>query len=98
MRRGGGVGGPRPWKARIIAPGSAIPDLRNGVSIVSTVNPSQPSALSARREQAVMQARQRWESAPITIKTMAAAYVGPLLLALEAISAELQALEGARHG
>ncbi len=45
-----------------------------------------------------MQARQRWESAPITIKTMAAAYVGPLLLALEAISAELQALEGARHG
>ena len=65
---------------------------------MSTVNPPQHCALSARREQAVIEARQRWESAPLTIKTMAAAYVGPLLLALEAISAELQAIKGVHHG
>lgn len=46
---------------------------------------------SERREKAIQEARRRWDGAPVTFKAMAAAYVGPLLEALEAIGGELDA-------
>lgn len=59
-----------------------------------------PFPLSERREKAITEARRRWDGAPVTIKAMASAYVGPLLEALEAIGAELQAIQahGVSHG
>ncbi len=54
---------------------------------------------SEKRESAIIEARQRWNAAPITIKAMAAAYVDPLLAALEAIGSELaeRRVEGVGH-
>jgi hypothetical protein len=48
---------------------------------------------SEKREAAILEARQRWDEAPFTIKTMASAYVGPLLNALDAIGSELDELK-----
>jgi hypothetical protein len=50
------------------------------------------------RQAAVMEAVKAWNGAPMHIRAMAGAYVGPLLEALQAISAELDALKGANHG
>ena len=44
------------------------------------------------RRDAIKAAREKWETAPAHVKIMAGAYVGPLLLALEAINAELDAV------
>ncbi len=54
---------------------------------------------SEARKCAILEARTRWDGAPAHIKIMAGAYVGPLLEALEAIGAEIEAMkeEGARH-
>jgi hypothetical protein len=54
---------------------------------------------SERRESAILKARERWDTAPTHIKVMAAALVGPLLEALEAINDELNERngEGVRH-
>lgn len=46
---------------------------------------------------AVAAAVRAWDGAPLHIKAMAGAYVGPLLEAIEAISAELDAIKGERH-
>lgn len=42
---------------------------------------------------AVKAAGESWGKAPAHVRLMAAAYVGPLLAALEAINSELQALD-----
>lgn len=49
---------------------------------------------SEKRKAAILEARQRWDEAPFTIKAMATAYVDPLIAALEAISAELDGAKG----
>lgn len=47
---------------------------------------------------AVEAAAKAWEGAPLHIKAMAGAYVGPLLKALQAISAEMDGLSGVNSG
>jgi hypothetical protein len=49
------------------------------------------------RQAAVLAARSAWDGAPLHIRAMAGAYVGPLLAALEAIGRELDAMKGANH-
>ncbi len=50
------------------------------------------------RQKAVSEAVKAWAAAPMHIKAMAGAYVGPLLKAIEAINAEIDAIKGANHG
>lgn len=47
---------------------------------------------------AVAEAAKAWDGAPLHIKAMAGAYVGPLLEAIKAISEELDKIKGASHG
>lgn len=46
---------------------------------------------------AVAAAVKAWDGAPLHFKAMAGAYVGPLLEAIQAISAEIDAIKGAKH-
>lgn len=39
-----------------------------------------------------------WNNAPAHVRMMVGAYVGPLLAALVAIGAEVEAMKGANHG
>ncbi len=53
------------------------------------------------RQKAVAQAVEAWNGAPMHIRAMAGAYVGPLLAALEAMGREIDELKqakGASHG
>ena len=50
------------------------------------------------RQKAVSEAVKAWAAAPMHIKAMAGAYVGPLLEAIKAISEELDKIKGASHG
>lgn len=44
------------------------------------------------RKAAIKAAREKWEGAPAHVKIMAAAYVGPIFTAIEAMGAELDAI------
>ena len=48
------------------------------------------------RRAAVAEAAAAWNGAPLHIKAMAGAYVGPILAALQAMSQEMDALQAAR--
>lgn len=48
--------------------------------------------------QAVLAAGIAWDKAPLHVKTMAGAYMRPILQALDALNAEIEQLKGAAHG
>ncbi len=50
------------------------------------------------RQEAVSKAVKAWAAAPMHIKAMAGAYVGPLLAALQAMSREMDGFKGSNSG
>lgn len=50
------------------------------------------------RQEAVSEAVKAWAAAPMHIKAMAGAYVGPILAALQAMSREMDGCAGSNSG